>query len=69
MKLTGTILFFGFIVLFIFWSKKFYFFIKHKTILQMGYNKKEKDIEIAQHYAVGVSIFIIISIAAGMAWD
>jgi len=60
MQLTGTILFIGFILLFILWASKRYDLYRYKTLA--------KENEILYEDIKGIIIFILIAISAGMAW-
>ncbi len=62
MQLTGIILFFGAIILFLLWSRSLYFILKYKSLL-----KNTRD-ELLFEYTKGIAIFIAIAISAGMAW-
>jgi len=60
MQLTGEILFFGFLVLFLIWG---YRLLSIRKLLHLV--PKE---ELMFQYTIGITLFIAIAISAGMAW-
>jgi hypothetical protein len=62
MQLTGVILFIGALVLFLIWGRNLYYLLRYQYLLRSKTNK------LLFEYIKGIAIFIVIAIAAGMAW-